>query len=108
MRGTILPLKYTQQTDVLNPFAQLICKKYGKESFAQVQRTFEEMQMNRNALDFGKMNTQIHNDYRLAAEFETLVTRYLRYVYLADQYFAQDFTSSNRLIQIPYTWTDSF
>jgi hypothetical protein len=107
MRGLFLPLKFTQGVELSKAFDHHISKKYSKEAVAQTHVTFEEMQKLRNSLDFNRMQAQLSNDYRLATEFELQIISYLRYVYLTDNFFKNDFPD-NKHLKVNFPWTDSF
>jgi len=107
MKGTFLPLKLTSYIELAKPFGQYIQSKHGKEAFINTEPTFKEMQSVRGSLDFAKMQSQLNNDYRLAAEFATTVINYVRYVYLMDNFFAKDFVDPKG-IKLVFPWTDSF
>jgi len=107
MRGLILPLKFTQPVEITKNFDTHISKKYGKEALQNIHQTFAEMDKLRSKLDFSTMQAQLNNDYRLAADFETQIIAYIRYVYLIDNFFKSDFPES-RTLKINFPWTDSF
>jgi ALIX V-shaped domain binding to HIV len=107
-RGALLPFKISEDLKLWQILVPFFTSKFLNADSKDIMKFSQMLDKQRKILDFPTIQRQVHQDYRLAVEFEPLIIQYYSNLIKLEFILSKCFNENEVSTPVAFAWNNSF